>query len=137
MRRAFVDANVLLRWLTDSPPEMAAQAGQLFEQADQGQVLLVLPDLVIAEVIWVLQSYYKIPKADIRREMQALIQHEGLVVQDRASLMLALQWYAEQNVDWVDAWLAVQMARQGVQDIYSFDQHFERLPGLTRRTPGT
>ena len=51
---AFVDTNVLIRHLTGDPPEEAARATRYLETADE----LLLPDLILAEVAYVLESFY-------------------------------------------------------------------------------
>ena len=38
MRRAFIDANVILRYLTKDPPEMAEAALRTFTDAKKGEV---------------------------------------------------------------------------------------------------
>ena len=50
---AFVDTNVLIRHLTGDPPAQARLATRYLEQADQ----LLLPDLILAEVAYVMESY--------------------------------------------------------------------------------
>ena len=49
----FVDTNVLIRHLTGDPPDMAAAATRFLAEADD----LLVVDLVIAEVVYVLESF--------------------------------------------------------------------------------
>ncbi|MBC7227772.1 MAG: PIN domain-containing protein, partial [Thermoflexales bacterium] len=65
MNRAYVDANVILRFLTSDPPDMAEQAAALFERVEQENLRLVLDPIVLAEVVWVLQSFYRYRPAEI------------------------------------------------------------------------
>ena len=136
MNRSFIDANVVLRFLTGEPPEMANQARLLFEEVDRGERVLILEEIVIAEIIWVLASFYKFPSASISRVIQELIGHPGLEVEDKPGIWMALDIYHNQNIDFVDALVAVRMAQRGVNEIFSFDQDFDRLPGITRIAPG-
>ncbi len=136
MRRAYVDSNVILRFLTGDPPEMAAQAHALFEAVEQGEVTLVLDDIVVAETVWVLQSFYGYPHDDIARVLQELFSHKGLEADDKPGLLAALHLFAEKNVDFADALVAVHMERRGMREIFSFDRHFDRLPGIIRLSPG-
>jgi len=133
--RAFVDANVILRFLTGDPPEMEARAAALFKAVERGEVTLLVDDIVVAEVVWVLHSYYGHPPADISRALRDLIAHDGFEVKDKASVMEALRLFADKNVDFADALTAVHMAGEGVAEIFSFDMHFDRLPGVVRRVP--
>ena len=55
---AFLDTNVLIRHLTGDPPGQAARATRLLSRAGQ----LRLPDLIVAEVVNVLESFYEVPR---------------------------------------------------------------------------
>ncbi len=136
MRRAFVDANVILRFLTGDPAPMAAQARDLFAAVEQGDLVLVVDEVTIAEVVWVLQSFYGYPAPTVGTVVQELLARAGLEAQDKVGLLTALSLYREKNVGFADALVAVHMERQGVSDVYTFDRHFDRLPGIVRCTPG-
>lgn len=136
MTRAYVDTNILLRFLTGDPPDLAAQARALLEAVDRGEITLVVDEIVIAELVWVLQSFYGHPAPAVARVVQELLSHDGLQAEDKPGLLTALSLFADKNVDFTDALLAVHMNRQEVREIFSFDRHFERLPNLVRRTPG-
>ena len=138
MRRAWVDTNVILRFLTGDPPEMAAQAGALFGAVDREELVLVMDEIVVAEVVWVLHSFYGYPNADIARVMQELLSHPGLEADDKPGLLTALHLIAEKNIDFADALVAVHMERRGLREIFGFDfdRHFDRLPGISRLVPG-
>ena len=58
---AFVDTNVLIRHLTGDPPDQAARATRLLSEADR----LLLPDLIMAETVYVLESFYEVPRARV------------------------------------------------------------------------
>jgi predicted nucleic-acid-binding protein len=58
---AFVDTNVLVRHLTGDPADMARLATEyLTNESD-----LFLRDLVVAETIYVLESFYEVPREQI------------------------------------------------------------------------
>jgi predicted nucleic-acid-binding protein len=133
--RAYVDANVILRFLTGDPAEMAAQARALFEDVEKGEVALLVDEIVVAEVVWVLHSFYRHPAAKISRVVQELLSREGFQAEDKPGLLAALSLFSEKNVDFADALVAVHMGREGIGEVFSFDQHFDRLPGITRLSP--
>lgn len=133
--RAFVDANVILRFLTGDPPEMAARSTALFKAMERGEVTLLLDEIVVAEVVGVLQSYYGHPPTEISRALWDLIAHEGFEAQDKAAILESLRLFADKNVDFADALTVAHMARQGITEIFSFDTRFDRLPGVVRRVP--
>jgi predicted nucleic acid-binding protein len=136
MKHACIDANVIIRLITDEPPEMAEEAEHLFASVDQGEITLFVADVVVAEVVWVLKSFYGFSPAEISTLLVEFLSHDGLQCEDKLGLIRALSFYNEKNIDFIDALLAVQMARQKVNEVYSFDTHFDRLPGITRLIPG-
>jgi predicted nucleic acid-binding protein len=136
MKRIYIDANVILRFLTGDPPEMAAAARALFEAVEQGEISLVIDEIVVAETVWVLKSFYGHLNQEIARTLSELLSHDGLEASDKPGLLTALTLFTEKNVDFADALVAVHMQRQGIQEIFSFDLHFDRIPGFTRRSPG-
>jgi len=136
MKHAFVDANVILRLFTNDPPEMADQAQNLFARVDAGEVRLHVPEIVVAEVVWVLQSFYHLSPDVISSLLQEFLSNEGLICEDKSKILIALSLFASKHIDLIDAFVSVQMNGEGIGEIYSFDQHFERLPGITRLNPG-
>jgi predicted nucleic acid-binding protein len=79
---AFVDTTVLIRHLTGDPPDQAARATHLLSEADQ----LLLPDLIVAETVYVLESSYEVPRARVaERERRGLVGQADRTGPDRAS----------------------------------------------------
>lgn len=126
MTRAWVDANVLLRFLTGAPPELAARALDLFQRAERGEVLLRVPAVVVAEVVWVLCGVYKLPKAQVASTLASLLITRGFELDEQNAVLGALAQMAEANVDFADALLA-ELARQHGESVCTFDEDFRRL----------
>jgi predicted nucleic acid-binding protein len=135
MKTALIDANVILRFLTKDPPAMAEAALKLFKKADAGEVILTLHIITVAEVVWVLESFYQYPKGQIAHVMEEFLNCDGLIVENEATLRESLELYRQKNLDFADALLAVTAIHSGVPTIYSFDHHFDRVEGITRLAP--
>ncbi len=135
MKRAFIDANVILRYLTNDPPEMAEAALRVFTAANRGELYLIVIPITVAEVVWVLESFYGHPKAEIVTIMTQFLHSDGLQVEDLDLLTGALHLYYEKNLDFADAMLAARMLKKGPPAVYSFDHHLDRVPGIMRREP--
>ena len=130
-----IDANILLRYLTDEPPEQAERVARLFGWISAGEVRVWLEDVVLAEVIWTLSSYYRISKREITGWLLEVLAQEAIKARDRDVLRVALVLFQEKNVDFVDALVAAQMLDDGESDIYSFDRDFDRIAGITKMEP--
>lgn len=133
---ALVDANIFLRYLTGDVPEQASKARELLERAEREDESLVTTVLTIAEIVWVLESVYELDRSSIRAKVVAILGLPGLTVEDQEILLQAIVWYEEKNVDFADAYSAAWMEARGLDEVYTFDQDFDRFEGLTPRRPG-
>jgi len=122
----WVDADVILRFLTGDPPEMAAKTLELMEHAEKGDIGLRLSHLVIAEIVWVLSSFYKHNKSQIAETLISFLSADGIYTENSTLLVQALQDMAEKNVDFADAYLAA-LARAQKESVCSFENDFEKL----------
>lgn len=127
---ALVDTNIFLRYLTADVPEQAAKARILLERAERGEETLVTTALTIAEIVWVLESVYELDRASIRAKVVAILGLPGLTVEDQEVLLQAIVWYEEKNVDFADCYSAAWMEHNGLEEVYTFDQDFDRFEGL-------
>lgn len=127
-----IDANVVLRYLVDDG-DQATRAGLLLQAADQEEKTLLLPDLALADIVWVLEKVYKTPRPEIRDAVSVLLSVRGLKFSAGKALVAdALALYAEKNIDWSDAFIAGQMIAMKLRTIYSFDKDFDRIPGIQK-----
>ena len=129
----WLDANVLLRFLTGSPPELAERAAGLLERAQRGEISLRVHSVVVAETVWVLESFYGYSKEDISGVLIPLLQQPALRVEGARTVVRALEAMAQKNVDFADALLA-ETARSRGGSVASFDKDFRRL-GVEWREP--
>jgi len=128
---AFVDTNVLVRHLTGDPPEQAARATRLLSRAGQ----LLLPDLVLAEVVYVLESVYRVPRPRVAELARAIVAFGAIEVVDEPALLRALEVYELHRLDFADAYLVAEAEISGVHAVASFDKEIERVPTVRRVEP--
>ena len=85
LERVFADTNLFLRYLTNDVPAQADAVEHLLHRAAAGEIILVTNTLVVAEIIWTLESFYRLTKDDIQAKILAILNTVGLeVVDDRA-----------------------------------------------------
>jgi predicted nucleic acid-binding protein len=128
---AFVDTNVLVRHLTGDPPEQAARATRLLAEAEQ----LLLADLIVAEVVYVLESFYEVPRPRVAELVRAIIAFPAIGVADESLLLRALEVYEVHRLDFADAYLVAQAEAAGVDAVVSFDKAIERVTTVRRVEP--
>jgi predicted nucleic-acid-binding protein len=122
----WADANILLRFLTGEPPEMSSRSERLLQQARSEETLLRVHPVVVAETVWVLQSFYDHSREDIAGALVPLLKEHGLKVEGSNVVVRALESMAENNVDFADALLA-ESARSRGEGVASFDEDFRKL----------
>jgi predicted nucleic acid-binding protein len=128
---AFVDTNVLIRHLTGDPPELAARATRYLGVADE----LLLPDLILAEVAYVLESFYEVPRAQVATTLRAVLAYPAIRVLDADLLQRAVEVYEIHRLDFADAYLVASAERTGIGVIASFDRSIDRVATVRREEP--
>jgi predicted nucleic acid-binding protein len=129
---AFVDTNILVRHLTGDPPEMAAWA-TAYLAAEQE---LLLTDLVVAEAVYVLESFYTAPRAQIATALRSLLALASVVTVDPTLLLRALEVYEMAGIDFAEAYLVGCAESTGVNRVASFDRSIDRVGTVERIEPG-
>ncbi len=124
--RAFVDTNVVVRHLTHDPPAAGRRATALLEGADE----LLLPDLVMAECVYVLESFYEVARPRVAEMMRAAIAMPAVRVVDESLLLRSLELYERQRLDFADAYLVACAELTGVDALATFDRKLARLPSI-------
>ena len=137
MTQPFIDTDVIIRFLTGDDPEKLAAATALFEQVEQGLLTIQAPDTVIADAVYVLSSprLYHIVRSDIQEMLAALVRLPQFHIQNRLSVLQALDLYASTKLDFGGALIIASMQQQSSQVLYSYDTDFDRIKGITRREP--
>jgi predicted nucleic-acid-binding protein len=120
---AFVDTNVLVRHLTGQPPEMATRATAYLAREQE----LLLADLVVAETVDVLESFYQAPRPQVAEAMRALLALRTVVTVDPALLLRALEVYEVDRLDFAEAYLVACAEVTGVNVVASFDRSIDRV----------
>ncbi|MGD8485830.1 MAG: PIN domain-containing protein [Chloroflexota bacterium] len=128
---AFVDANILIRHLTRDPPDQAQRATRYLRDADE----LLLPDLILAEVAYVLESFYETPRAQVAATLRAVLAFPAIRVIDADLLQRAIEVYDFLRLDFADAYLVASAERTGVGVIASFDRGIDRAATIRREEP--
>lgn len=128
---AFVDANVLVRHVTGDPPAQAVRATRYLQRADE----LLLPDLIVAEVAYVLESFYETPRAQVAETLRAVLAFPAIRVVDAELLLRAVEVYHTHRLDFADAYLVASAERTGVGVVASFDRAIDRVGTVRRVEP--
>jgi predicted nucleic acid-binding protein len=128
---AFVDSNVLVRHLTGDPPGLAARATSRL----RSDTPLLLADLIVAEVAYVLESFYEHPRAQVAQALRAIVTFQSLRATDPDLLLRTIEVYEAFGIDFAEAYLVASAEVTGVRAICSFDRSIDRVGTVHREEP--
>lgn len=130
---AFIDTNVLIRHLTGDPPDLAARASAYL----QAEPELFLTDLIVAETVYVLESFYEAPRGQVAEAIRSLLALASIVAVDLPLLLRAAEVYERDRLDFAEAYLVACAESTGVGRVASFDRSIDRVPTVERVEPST
>lgn len=123
---AFVDTNVLIRHLTGDPPPQARGATAVLAEAEQ----LLVTDVVFAECVFVLESFYEVPRAQVATTMRALLAMPTVTVADQPVLLRSLEVYEQDRLHFAEAQLVAVAEASGVGRVLSFGKALKRAVSI-------
>ncbi len=130
MSKNLIDTNLIIRFLVNDDPQKVSKVEKLLKDKNNTNIIL---DTVVAEIIWVLSSYYGLNKSDIVEKVRALI-HVETIECNAFLISRALTIWEENNISYIDAYLAA-VAQLGEITLYSYDKKFSSMPTIKVREP--
>ncbi len=113
MQKTLIDANVILRYLLNDIEEMSAEADKIIKSG-----AFTLPE-VIAEVVYVLKSVYKVERVEIANAICEFLKE--IDVKNKDIIIEALKIFSETSLDFVDCILIAYNKIENVP-VFSFDR---------------
>ena len=110
---------------------MAARATAYLADSDDLRVV----DVVIAEVVYVLESFYEVDRAEVAQAVRSIVGYRSVRVADLDLILRAVDLYDVERLDFADAWVVAAAERAGVRQVASFDRALDRVPTIDRVEP--
>ena len=129
MKQVLLDTNVVLRLLLEDQEDHYQRAVALFNAAAEKQYRLLVGAEVLAECVFVLESFYKVSRADIARLMKRLLSHSGIYSSEMDILKDSLKLYNSHNMDILDCLIAARSQARNCS-IATFDKDFKKLENI-------
>lgn len=129
-RDGFVDTNIFVEVFARKGERALACARFLKAAAD-----LWTTELVVAETEWILRSGYQEPRQRVVSCLKQILGSENIKIENKKELLEALALYENLNIDFTDCISAVLVQNSGVSEVYSYDKHFDKFPGIKRLEP--
>lgn len=135
----FLDANVILRYLTRDDEAKAQACYALFQRVKQGEEDLFTCEAIVTEVVYVLSSPrapYRLSHEEVRGRLLPILTLRGLRLPQKRIYLRALDLYASSSfLDFEDSLAIAHMERRGVRELLSYDRDFDRVQGIQRVEP--
>lgn len=110
---------------------MAARATAYLEAETE----LLLTDLVVAETVYVLESFYQAPRDQVAEAVRSMVLFDSVVCVDPALLLRAVEVCETDLIDFAEAYLVACAESTGVATIASFDRSLDRVRSVERVEP--
>jgi predicted nucleic-acid-binding protein len=125
-QRRLVDTNLIVRHLVQDHEKHAKAAERLFSACDRGDLAIVLLPAVLAECVFVLESFYQRARGDIASALSTLISSPGVEISEAAIHLEALDRYRKTKVHFVDCLIAATASAEKIP-VATFDLGFRKF----------
>ena len=131
---ALLDSNVIIRFLTCDKNQKYKSIYTFFESLEKGDLRVELKLIVIFQVIFVLKSFYKVPKEKIAGGVTDLLKYKGITIKEKKIVNRTLELWQEKNLEIVDCYLISCLEKDSQSILYSYDRDFDKFK-FTRKEP--
>lgn len=116
----YLDANVILRYLLHDDVKFKDQATEYLETYD-----IYIKNEVFAEVVYVLNKTYNIPKSELCKTLRELLNYENIYMESKDVALMALDIFEKTNIDFVDSLLCSYNRLKNLK-IITFDKKLKK-----------
>ena len=111
-----VDANVILRYLLNDVKDLAIKGKHILENLH-----VFIPNEIVAEVVYVLQKFYEVPRNEISSRIIELVKFKNIDMSNKAVIIKSLDIYKSKKIDFVDCILCAYNKVDAIE-IKTFDK---------------
>ena len=122
MQRVVIDANVFVSYLTGRHAKQYDAARALLQEAEDGNLVAILPQFVVFEVSYVLQSLYKLSGGRLASTVRALVSFPGVQIVDRCPWKRVLEVWPDPLPGLADASIVAVAAENRYEAVATFDR---------------
>ncbi len=132
MRKYFVDTNIFTRFFLQDDPKLSPKSEKIIADCEKGAYILVLAPVLFLEITWLLHSFYKQKKDDVVIILKRMLAFTNFEILEKTIVSNMIFLYGNNNIDLIDCYFAANMQAEKINQIFSFDHHFDKLHGIRR-----
>lgn len=125
-----LDTNILTRFFLADHPTLSLKAKDIFLRAQKGEIRIYLDEVVVAEIVWLLSSFYKLEKEKIAQQLLELVSQTWVINPRKKLIMQTLEFYSKSNLHYIDCWI-YSVSREISGKLTTFDRKLEKLSDKT------
>jgi predicted nucleic-acid-binding protein len=125
-----IDANVLIRYLTQDDPKQSAVATRFIEGRLSAEIPGFVSTITLCEIAWVLAESYGADRKRIREVVEGLLATKQFVIERPEMVWKALRAWEGVPADFSDALIGQAAIAHGGEKTVTFDRAAARLPGF-------
>ena len=122
----FVDTNYFLRFLLAGGEEQRREAKELFKKGALGKVKLFTSVIVFFEIYWVLFSFYKKDKNEVKKILSNVLKMDFVEFAERQILTKSVLTMDKFSFDLEDAYNIIFSLKQKAKDFMTFDKELRK-----------
>ena len=124
MKKYIIDTNALISFVTDRNQEQQVKIDKLFNDAARLKILVLCPQNVLTEFVYVMDKIYQIPKVKINKIVRDFIDMPGIEVVHDLNMKTLISYWPEVFKDYGDAIIATLCKNTKGSLIVTFDRKF-------------
>ena len=122
MRSVVVDANVIVSFFVDRHAKQRDAAEALLHQAEEGEIAGVIPQSVIFEIVYVLQSQYGLTSRQAATVVDAVTKFPGMQIVDDCPWKRVLEIWPDPLSGLTDAAIVALATTNRYDAVATFDR---------------
>ena len=124
---SLLDTHVIVRFLTADRSHKYKRLYSFFKSLEIGEMRVELKLIVLFQVVFVLKSFYKVPKDQIVEGLLMLLRYKGIALKEKKIVLRTLEMWRNKNVEIVDCYLIACMEGDRQNLLYSYDRDFDKF----------
>lgn len=128
VKSVWIDTNIIIYYLKQNK-EFTPKVKALVEDANQGNIVLKISPLVIAECVFVLMGRnFSTKKEVIRDVLKSFINLKGIHMEEKNVIEESLENFAKKGIDFTDAYIAAHA--RSVKPAHVITENIKDFRGL-------
>jgi len=124
VKKYIIDTNALISFVTDRNQEQQVKVDKLFNDAARLRIMVLCPQNVLTEFVYVMDTVYQIPKSEISKIVRDFIDMPGIEVVHDLNMKTLISYWPEVFKDYGDAIIATLCKNTKGSLIVTFDRKF-------------